>query len=225
MHHMRRKRNARRTGAAAAAAPASDDLGAASTAPGPLTAVVSGRVAFVVDDERMNRTLLAAVLSRWGMRVTGMQNGRELISTIQALCACPSHEWPAFVTLDVEMPVLDGRRTLQARAALLQHWAASSSAAEREAASRLAQLPIIVVSGNVRAEDQAQMLSLGAAAVVAKPVDLERLADTITSVCPALTTASLIESTFVVTETHSGEISRPGLADAAASARCAARQA
>lgn len=134
-----------------------------------------GRTIFVVEDEKMNRTLLAAVLQRWGATVRTFENGAVFLEALKELKGAPEALWPVAVTLDVEMPVMCGRKALKARAALAQEWGEAGGAA-------LAALPVVVVSGNVRSDQQQQMLRLGARCVVAKPVETPALSAALWSV-------------------------------------------
>lgn len=135
-----------------------------------------GRTVFVVDDEHASRTMTAALLRRHGLTARSFENGLELVTALRKLADDDTSQWPAFVTLDVEMPVMDGRealRTMASDSELLRR------AGKTHFADRLASLPVIVVSGNARLRDRQQMLYLGARAVVNKPVEPESLLRTL----------------------------------------------
>ncbi|KAA0148537.1 hypothetical protein FNF29_06595 [Cafeteria roenbergensis] len=68
------------------------------------------------------------------------------------------------MTLDVQMPVLDGFGVLRAMRAM--DWAAVGARAPA----------VVVVTGNARRHDRSQLDALGARAVLTKPLDPTRLA-------------------------------------------------
>lgn len=144
-----------------------------------LRADVQGKRVFVVDDERVNRTLLAAVLQRWGLVPSTFAHGQLLIDELTRLQTRPEHEWPLLITLDVEMPVLDGRQVL---VHIRRRVRSLREAGEPELAGRLDSLPVVVVTGNARARDREQLERLGAKAVLRKPVDPDELQSTIHAV-------------------------------------------
>jgi len=127
----------------------------------------------VVDDERVNRTLLSALLKRrYGFAPREFAHGAELMEALRALRGRPAEEWPAFVTLDVEMPVMDGRMTL---AAIRTEAESLAAAGDAESSALLLALPVLVVTANARSRDRAQLLRLGARVVLNKPIDPEAL--------------------------------------------------
>ncbi|KAA0172949.1 hypothetical protein FNF27_05586 [Cafeteria roenbergensis] len=80
---------------------------------------------------------------------------------------------PAMVTLDVEMPVLSGFGVLKKRQQMARDLAKRGY---REIAVALLAMPVVVVSGNARQTDKDVLTSLGAKAVLTKPVEPEQLA-------------------------------------------------
>ncbi|KAA0158807.1 hypothetical protein FNF31_05218 [Cafeteria roenbergensis] len=172
--------------------------------------------AFVVDDERVNRTLMARVVRSWGFKVEGMENGAELVDAIKVLAAkdiasseaalaaaaadksptaglsaaaaaaaaatggTTSSVWPTVITLDIQMPVMDGFGALAALRTLAEeHRAAGHS----DVAERILGLVIIGVTGNAVISDRLRMLKLGARKVLTKPVDVPDLAALVQSCC------------------------------------------
>ncbi|KAA0157873.1 hypothetical protein FNF31_05686 [Cafeteria roenbergensis] len=208
-----------------------------------LAASTRGRLAFVVDDERVNRTLLAALLRRWGFEATEFEHGGAVVDALrdiveaQVAAESPPPEasastgppnrmlrkaasvgvaagdvvapsglsaalgtsissrtspagaapvrlglgarakaapkLPAMVTLDVEMPVLSGFGVLKKRQQMARDLAKRGY---REIAVALLAMPVVVVSGNARQTDKDMLTSLGAKAVLTKPVEPEQLA-------------------------------------------------
>lgn len=109
----------------------------------------------VVDDDAGSLAALADVLSLEGYLVETMSNGQEALEHLRAVA-----EPPVLIILDLFMPVMDGWQFL----------------AEMKTDARLSQLhiPVIVVTAfNAKVEE--------ADAVIRKPIDLERLLHTITT--------------------------------------------
>jgi len=109
----------------------------------------------VVDDDAGSLAALADVLSLEGYLVETMSNGQEALEHLRAAA-----EPPVLIILDLFMPVMDGWQFL----------------AEMKTDARLSQLhiPLIVVTAfNAKVEE--------ADAVIRKPIDLERLLHTITT--------------------------------------------
>ncbi|KAA0169829.1 hypothetical protein FNF27_06853 [Cafeteria roenbergensis] len=92
--------------------------------------------------------------------------GTVLFANVPVWCRrrTPEDGLPAFMTLDVEMPVLDGRGVLRAMKGM--DWAASGTKPP----------PVVVVTGNARQHDNRELTSLGAQRVLTKPVDPKVLA-------------------------------------------------
>src|ERR1700694_4016978 len=108
----------------------------------------------MVDDDALIRDTLATALGDEGYAVRVASNGRAALVTIGT--------WrPDVIVLDLMMPVMDGH---------------TFRAAQR-AAAETAQIPVIVLSAAHEVHGRAA--SLGAAAIFAKPFDLEALLNAI----------------------------------------------
>lgn len=140
-------------------APSSGGLGAAAFA----ASVSTGN-----DDSSAGTTPRQALLQRHaGLGATGRQglsaaSGGSASGVGRARSALPGI--PAVMTLDVQMPVLDGFGVLRAMRAM--DWAAVGARAPA----------VVVVTGNARRHDRSQLDALGARAVLTKPLDPTRLA-------------------------------------------------
>jgi CheY-like chemotaxis protein len=107
------------------------------------------------DDDPAIRGIVERVLTRDGHTVELCSNGRELVAEVQS-----SH--PDAVVTDNEMPILTG---LEARA-------------ELRASPATADIPVVMATGSVTAEQAAQVLSQGDR-LVRKPFKPSQLRDAV----------------------------------------------
>jgi CheY-like chemotaxis protein len=112
----------------------------------------------VVDDDPDIRDTLLDVLTSEGYVVASAENGREALHVAQK-------ERPGLILLDMMMPVMDG-------------WEFRD---EQRRRPELASIPVIVVSAS--ATCHADAVSMGAAACMQKPLDLEELLVALTRLC------------------------------------------
>ncbi len=112
----------------------------------------------VVDDDEEHLELLRLALAKEGYKVAWARNGREALDHLRSTAEV------CIIVLDLLMPVMGG---------------AEFRAAQRRDRS-LAWMPVVVVSGAMDAADAAR--ALGARAFVKKPVDLDRLTETLTAI-------------------------------------------
>src|ERR1700758_4388049 len=102
----------------------------------------------IVDDNEMNRDMLARRLARKGYVVELADNAKELLKRVQ-------RDAVDLVLLDIEMPDISG---LDALKTLRNHYSA-------------AQLPIIMVTAKAQSDDIVKALDLGANDYLTKPID------------------------------------------------------
>src|SRR5207249_7883209 len=102
----------------------------------------------IVDDNEMNRDMLARRLSRSGYLVDVAENARQLIQRVK------ENGWD-LVLLDIEMPEVSGFDALKM---LRKDYSPS-------------QLPIIMVTARNQREDIVRALNLGANDYLTKPID------------------------------------------------------
>lgn len=113
----------------------------------------------VVDDDYDIRSVVDDLLTGEGYQVKTASNGRQALEILAA--------WrPAVILLDLSMPDMNGWTFL----------------AHQQADPDLAQIPVIVMSAHYNLGAGASLES--ATAVVAKPFDVERLLDLITTLVP-----------------------------------------
>ena len=105
----------------------------------------SGRV-LVVDDERLNRTILRAALGKEGHVVVEAADGREALDRL-------AEGGIDVVLLDIVMPVMDGYETLAAI----------------KADPVLTHLPVIIISGVDQVDSVVRCIEMGATDYLTKP--------------------------------------------------------
>ena len=103
---------------------------------------------FIVDDNMVNRKLLAAILKKEGYELLEAVDGGEAVKF--AL-----EEQPDLILLDIMMPVKDGYQVCR----------------ELKADSRTSNIPIIFLSAKTQVEDKIKGLDLGGSDYVTKPFD------------------------------------------------------
>src|SRR5213076_1705515 len=102
----------------------------------------------IVDDNEMNRDMLARRLARKGYEIALAENARQLLQRVE-------QEGGDLVLLDIEMPEVSGLDALKTL---------------REAYSAI-ELPIIMVTAKNQSEDIVKALDLGANDYLTKPID------------------------------------------------------
>ena len=150
------RRLTRQESAAAANAPAKD-------APEPGNAPL----VMVVDDDRLARDLLTAVLRKEGLRVAEAESGEAAIKLARKIR-------PDAITLDIVMPRMDGWSVLTAL----------------KSDPELAGIPVIVVTITT---DRGVALSLGAADFMTKPIERGRLVSVLNTLLQGGGSVLLIE--------------------------------
>ena len=102
----------------------------------------------VVDDNRVNRLLLARTLEQLGHRVAFAENGRQALAALASMGA-------DLVLLDIEMPEMDGYQTLEAI----------------RADPKLRDIPIVMMSSIDEIDSVARCIEMGAEDYLFKPVN------------------------------------------------------
>ncbi len=135
-------------------------LESSSKAPDPAPAVAPAVAAgplrvLAAEDNPINQIVLRTLLGEVGIEPTVVGNGQE------ALEAWRSGQWDV-VLMDIQMPVMDGI-------------AAVKSMREIEQAQGIARTPVVAVTANAMAQQEAAYRAAGMDAMVAKPIDLASL--------------------------------------------------
>jgi len=122
----------------------------------------------VADDAQTNRTILTELLRDAGHQVVCVENGVELVDTVEAsLLADTTTEAFDVVLTDVQMPLLDGL-------------SATSRIREFERNRGIVRrLPIVAVTAHAMTEETSRMHQYGVDDVVTKPIDPMKLGDVI----------------------------------------------
>jgi len=108
--------------------------------------VTNGGRVLVVDDERLNRSILRAALGKEGHDVVEAADGREALDRL-------AEGGADVVLLDIVMPVMDGYETLAAI----------------KADPDLAHVPVIIISGVDQVDSVVRCIEMGATDYLTKP--------------------------------------------------------
>src|SRR6266567_1688112 len=126
--------------------------------PPPTGQTEHGKYVLVVDDSPSVRRVVSNMLKQHGWEVQMARDGLEALDMI-------SHETPAAVLLDIEMPRMDGYELI-----------ATSRAQEQ-----YRMLPLVVLTSRAAAKHQQRAAQLGANSYVVKPYQDEELINTLNS--------------------------------------------
>jgi signal transduction histidine kinase/ActR/RegA family two-component response regulator len=132
------------------------DLDSATLLPQATEGALGGRV-LVVEDNRINQRVIEAMLHKLGVEVVLADNGQAAIDMVMADGRF------TVVLMDVQMPVLDGYQAT----ARIRAW---------EAEHQRAPLPIVAVTADAFADDQARCLQAGMNDFLPKPIKTASLA-------------------------------------------------
>lgn len=138
---------------------------APDTAPNPAPSASSRMRVLVAEDNAVNRTVLAEILSQLGLDAVFVEDGG------QALQAFEAEPWDLML-MDVQMPVLDGETAI-------------AEIRRKENDAGAAPTPIIALTANVLPQQVLRYRNGGANGVVAKPIDIRQLADAIGDCLPS----------------------------------------
>lgn len=127
------------------------------SAPTPMSSVV-----LLVEDDALNRDMLARRLRRRGWTVDIAENGRVALERAQS-------QRYGLVLMDLDMPEMDGWAAMQALRDL-----------------GLRDLPLLVLSAHSLPEDRSRALALGVAGHFTKPLNLDALETRMREVVAAL---------------------------------------
>ncbi|WP_198264339.1 response regulator [sulfur-oxidizing endosymbiont of Gigantopelta aegis] len=115
----------------------------------------------VADDNETSRTLCQELLEKIGYQVTVANNGQQALDILHEQ-KTPSN----LVISDVKMPVMDGEELL------------------KQVKVKYPELPIILTSTSIHNARENQLLAHGADTFLAKPIDIEKLLQSIANLIP-----------------------------------------
>jgi signal transduction histidine kinase len=134
---------------------------AAAAPPEAPIAIDDGLRVLAAEDNPMNQIVLRTLLEASGIQVVMVANGQEAVD------AWAPGRWDV-VLMDIQMPVMDGVE-------------ATRIIRDAERRGRLPRVPIIAVTANAMDHHRAEYLGAGMDALVAKPINLEVLLQTMQS--------------------------------------------
>ncbi len=117
--------------------------------------------ALIIDDDPEIHSILEIMLKFWGFEV------HLADSAYQGVALAVKHQ-PVFIILDIEMPEINGKKTLKLLRAI----------------ERTSDIPIIILSGTLSKEVIAEVVSLGATDVMTKPFSHEMFFNRIIKIVP-----------------------------------------
>ena len=126
---------------------------------------LSGLHLLIAEDNDLNWEIIQAQLSEYGLQCDRAENGQECIDM---LTAAPAHTYQ-LILMDIQMPILNGKE-----------------AAKQIRASQnpdINQIPIIAMTADAFAEDIRDCLDAGMNGHIAKPIDMKKVLQTISTVC------------------------------------------
>ena len=123
--------------------------------------VIAGRNILVVDDIEVNRIILVKILQTMGASCDVAQNGQE---ALKKFVSSRPDEYD-IILMDVQMPVMDGYEATRA-IRVCAHPAAGT-------------VPIIAMTANAFVDDVRDAIDAGMDAHVAKPIQIDKLKETI----------------------------------------------
>jgi len=144
----------------------------AAAVPGARPVLASlGLQLLLVEDNEVNRTILAAQLGKLGCRCIFAADGEEALARLERAPA------PAVVLMDCHMPVLDGWEATRR----LRAWANDPDPVRRRAAA----LPVVALTAAALPEERRRCLDAGMNEFLTKPVKLAELHSMLQRFAPA----------------------------------------
>jgi len=125
---------------------------------------LAGRRLLLVEDNELNQEIAATILEEAGCQVELACNGKEAVEKVLGSLHHPYD----LILMDIQMPVMDGIEATKLIRALDDR--------------RLADLPIVAMTANAFEEDRQRVMSAGMNAHLGKPIDVEKLFDTLQTV-------------------------------------------
>jgi CheY-like chemotaxis protein len=126
--------------------------------------VLSGKRVLLVEDNEFNREIAVEILEEVGILIDEAEDGSIAVDMLRQQGA----GYYDLVLMDIQMPIMDGYTATRAIRAFED--------------VGLASIPIIAVSANAFEEDKQKSLEAGMNAHIAKPIDVDKLMETLMEV-------------------------------------------
>ena len=142
--------------------------------------LLSGTI-LVVEDNRINRTILDAFLGRLGLCILFAEQGQQAVDIIAA------RESVDLILMDLHMPVMDG-------------YTATEQIRQWEASHHRPRHPIIAVTSDAFAEDRQRCITVGMDDFLTKPLSMEAVRETLKKWLPLRDSAASAASSQILDE-------------------------
>ncbi len=116
--------------------------------------------ALIVEDNPINAKLAKIVIERLNITCHLAQNGAEALEILKEKTIYD------LIFMDIQMPIMDGLET-------------TSRIRSGQAGSHYKEIPIVAMTANALAEDEARCLNAGMTRYLSKPIDFEKLTETV----------------------------------------------
>jgi signal transduction histidine kinase/CheY-like chemotaxis protein len=126
--------------------------------------VLSGKRVLLVEDNEFNREIAVEILEEVGILIDEAEDGSIAVDMLRQQGA----GYYDLVLMDIQMPIMDGYTATRTIRAFED--------------DGLANIPIIAVSANAFEEDRQKSLEAGMNAHIAKPIDVDKLMETLMEV-------------------------------------------
>ena len=126
--------------------------------------VFTGKRVLLVEDNELNREIATEILSEAGLDVDTAEDGTVAVDKVSA---CEPGRYD-LILMDIQMPIMDGYEATRAIRALPETFRA--------------RIPIVAMTANAFEEDRKKALEAGMVGHIAKPIDVDKLFETLSSI-------------------------------------------
>ena len=124
-----------------------------------------GKRVLLVEDNEMNREIATDILSDGGLVIETASDGDIAVNMIQEIIAKGDYRYYDAILMDIQMPRMNGYDATRAIRKLMEPF--------------FPTLPIIAMTANAFEEDKRNSKNAGMNAHLAKPIDVEKLFETL----------------------------------------------
>lgn len=126
--------------------------------------VFEGRHILLAEDNELNAEIAITILKEMGLEVERVEDGIQCVSRMEQM---PAGSYD-LILMDIQMPGMDGYK--------------ATGAIRRLADKEKANIPIVAMTANAFEEDRKMALSKGMNGHIAKPIDVEKMEETLASI-------------------------------------------